>query len=165
MTDETLPALTRFGDFVANCAVPPAARRAARDAILDTVGVALAGSVEPAARMVRSLADEEGGAPRCGVLGAPARTGAGWAALANGTAAHALDFDDMCFVSMAHPSAPLVAAGLAGGVFFYPGGCDPARDAIVLGPPFVVEAPEIDRMVEVLEASIDAVTARLAGSG
>ena len=35
------------------------------------------------------------------------------AALANGVAAHALDYDDMCFVSLAHPSAPLVAAGLA----------------------------------------------------
>jgi 2-methylcitrate dehydratase PrpD len=35
------------------------------------------------------------------------------AALANGTAAHALDFDDMCFVSLAHPSAPLVPALLA----------------------------------------------------
>ena len=127
MTDETLPALTRFGEFVANCAVPPAARRAARDAVLDTVGVALAGSVEPAARMVRSLADEEGGAPRCGVLGAPARTGAGWAALANGTAAHALDFDDMCFVSMAHPSAPLVAAGLAAAELADAGGGGPAR--------------------------------------
>ena len=38
---------------------------------------------------------------------------AGDAALANGTAAHALDFDDMCFVSLAHPSAPLVPAALA----------------------------------------------------
>jgi 2-methylcitrate dehydratase PrpD len=33
--------------------------------------------------------------------------------LANGTAAHALDYDDMCFVSLAHPSAPLVAAAIA----------------------------------------------------
>ena len=58
------------------------------------------------------MACAEGGAPRCGILGVAERTGAGWAALANGTAAHALDFDDMCFVSLAHPSAPLVAAGL-----------------------------------------------------
>lgn len=35
------------------------------------------------------------------------------AALVNGTAAHALDFDDMCFVSLAHPSAPLVPAVIA----------------------------------------------------
>ena len=76
------------------------------------MGVALAGSVEPVARHVRDVARAEGGASRCGILGVTDRTGAGWAALANGTAAHAHDFDDMCFVSMAHPSAPLVAAGL-----------------------------------------------------
>jgi 2-methylcitrate dehydratase PrpD len=106
-------ALAMFGDFVAGAMVPAAARVAARNAVLDTVGVTLAGTVEPAARMVREVALAEGGAPRCGILGVATRTGAGWAALANGTAAHALDFDDMCFVSMAHPSAPLVAAGLA----------------------------------------------------
>src|SRR5438309_2212000 len=31
----------------------------------------------------------------------------------DGTAAHAHDYDDMCFVSLAHPSAPLVAAAFA----------------------------------------------------
>ena len=107
-----MSALTLFGEFVSRAAVPPAARAAARDAVQDTVGVTLAGSVEPAARLVRDVACAEGGAPRCGILGVAERTGAGWAALANGTAAHALDFDDMCFVSLAHPSAPLVAAGL-----------------------------------------------------
>ncbi len=112
MTEST-PALTRFGDFVATAVVPAAARAAAGQAVLDTVGVTLAGSIEPAATHVRDVARAEGGAPRCAVLGTGERTSAGWAALANGTAAHALDFDDMCFVSMAHPSTPLVAAGLA----------------------------------------------------
>ncbi len=108
-----MSALSRCGEFVSTAVVPPAARDAARNAVLDTVGVTLAGSIEPAARLVREVANSEGGAARCGVLGTGERTSAGWAALANGTAAHALDFDDMCFVSMAHPSAPLVAAGLA----------------------------------------------------
>jgi 2-methylcitrate dehydratase PrpD len=112
-TLEPSSALVRCGEFVASAHVLPAARDAARNAVLDTVGVTLAGSIEPAARLVREVARSEGGAARCGVLGTGERTGAGWAALANGTAAHALDFDDMCFVSMAHPSAPLVAAGLA----------------------------------------------------
>ena len=113
MSSSSVPALSMFGEFVANAAVPPEARLAARDAVLDTVGVTLAGSIEPAARLVRDVAHAEGGAARCGILGVAERTGGGWAALVNGTAAHALDFDDMCFVSMAHPSAPLVAAGLA----------------------------------------------------
>ena len=49
----------------------------------------------------------------CGVFGTPVRASMSGAALANGTAAHALDYDDMCFVSLAHPSAPLVPAVLA----------------------------------------------------
>src|SRR6185436_10245304 len=57
----------------------------------------------------------EGGEPRCRIIGTAAATSASWASLANGTAAHALGFDDMCFVSLAHPSAPLVAAALAAG--------------------------------------------------
>src|SRR5262245_25160987 len=75
----------------------------------------LAGSAEPAARAVRDVAREEGGESRCRIVGTPDSTGASGAALANGTAAHALDFDDMCFVSLAHPSAPLVSAALAAG--------------------------------------------------
>src|SRR6185503_8138558 len=57
----------------------------------------------------------EGGEPRCRIIGTKDVTSASWASLANGTAAHALDYDDMCFVSLAHPSAPLVAAALAAG--------------------------------------------------
>ncbi len=130
-------ALTQFGEFVSRAAVPPAARAAARDAVLDTVGVTLAGSVEPAARVVRDVARAEGGATRCGILGVAERTGAGWAALANGTAAHALDFDDMCFVSLAHPSAPLVAAGLAAAELADAGGAA-LLDAYCVG--FEIEA-------------------------
>ena len=130
-------ALTQFGEFVSRAAVPPAARAAARDAVLDTVGVTLAGSVEPAARVVRDVARAEGGATRCGILGVAERTGAGWAALANGTAAHALDFDDMCFVSLAHPSAPLVAAGLAAAELTDAGGAA-LLDAYCVG--FEIEA-------------------------
>ena len=108
-------AAERFADFVVSADVPPAAREAAQTAFLDTVGVTLAGAVEPAAIAVQQVAAEEGGDARCRILGTPHRTGACFAALANGTAAHALDYDDMCFVSLAHPSAPLVAATLAAG--------------------------------------------------
>jgi 2-methylcitrate dehydratase PrpD len=93
--------------------------------VLDTVGVALAGSIEPAARIVRETiaitadrkpeaeTDSRGRFLSCAIWGARARASAPDAALANGTAAHALDYDDMCFVSLAHPSAPLVPAVMA----------------------------------------------------
>jgi len=94
---------------------PAEAVEAARRAILDCLGVMLAGSVEPAARLVTDVARAEGGSPLATVVGTPLRTGAVWAALANGTAAHALDFDDTNFAMMGHPSAPVLAAALAAG--------------------------------------------------
>ena len=94
---------------------PAGAVDAARRAILDGLGVMLAGSVEPAARIVTDIARSEGGAPFATVVGTPLRTGAVWAALANGTAAHALDFDDTNFAMMGHPTAPVLSAALAAG--------------------------------------------------
>ena len=110
-----MTAISRFAEFVSSVDVPAAARGAARNAVQDTVGVALAGAGEPAARIVQRVAQADGGPGACSVLGTDRTAGPTHAALANGTAAHALDFDDMCWVSLAHPSAPLVAAGLAAG--------------------------------------------------
>lgn len=108
-------AIDRFADFVVGALIPDAARSVAATAYFDTIGVMLAGTLEPSARAVRDAARCEGGEPRCRIIGTSDVTSASWAALANGTAAHALDYDDMCFVSLAHPSAPLVAAALAAG--------------------------------------------------
>ena len=94
---------------------PEAALESARRAILDCLGVMLAGSIEPAARILQRVARAEGGSPLCSVVGTKSRTGAVWAALCNGTAAHALDFDDTNFALMGHPSAPVLAAALAAG--------------------------------------------------
>jgi len=104
--------IARLGDFVSAAAPPAEARARAAIAVLDTVGVILAGASEPASVIVRHVVAAEGG-DACGVFGTPARASMSGAALANGTAAHALDYDDMCFVSLAHPSAPLVPAVLA----------------------------------------------------
>jgi 2-methylcitrate dehydratase PrpD len=106
--------LTRLAAFVVGASPPELARARASAAILDTVGVALAGAAEPAARIVQQVVAAEGG-DHCTVFGTGTRASASGAALANGTAAHALDYDDMCFVSLAHPSAPLVSALLAAG--------------------------------------------------
>jgi adenosylmethionine-8-amino-7-oxononanoate aminotransferase len=65
------------------------------------------------------------------------------------------------FPAEARVTARVVATGIANGAFFYPGGCDPARDVLCLGPPFVIEPDEIDFLVDVLERSIDAVRAAL----
>src|SRR5713101_5766700 len=94
---------------------PATAVDAARRAILDCLGVMLAGSTEPAARIVQQIAEAEGGAPLATIVGTRRRTGAVWAALANGTAAHALDFDDTNFAMLGHPSAPVLSGAPAAG--------------------------------------------------
>jgi 2-methylcitrate dehydratase PrpD len=103
-----------IAEFVVGGTPPAEARERAAIAVCDTVGVALAGAIEPAARIVRATATADSRGP-CSVLGTGERASASEAAFANGVAAHALDFDDMCFVSMAHPSCALVPAALAAG--------------------------------------------------
>jgi len=91
---------------------PAAATSAARRAFLDTIGVAIPGTAEPVTRKVFKTVSLWGSGC-CTVLGSRDRLAAPWAALINGTAAHALDFDDNFDPAKAHASAVLVPAILA----------------------------------------------------
>jgi 2-methylcitrate dehydratase PrpD len=88
--------------------LPPQAVHWAKVGILDTVGVTVAGSVEPAARILGRVVPPTAGASL--VFGCADRTSALDAALINGTAAHALDFDDCNNTLGGHPSAPILPA-------------------------------------------------------
>jgi 2-methylcitrate dehydratase PrpD len=109
---------TRLAEFAVKTSLedcPPEAIALVRRATLDTLGVMLAGAREPAAMIVQRLCRAEGGTPLCTVAGTSLMTNPTWAALANGVAGHAHDFDDTNFALMGHPSAPLLAAALAAG--------------------------------------------------
>jgi 2-methylcitrate dehydratase PrpD len=110
---DSVEAITRF---VVGTAISEEARQRAAMAFVDTCGVMLAGAAEPAARIAQSMAAEEG-VGQCLVVGTSIATSPTLAAFANGVAAHALDYDDMCFVSLAHPSCVLVPGLLAAGEF------------------------------------------------
>jgi 2-methylcitrate dehydratase PrpD len=92
--------------------LPREATRWAKAAILDTVGVTLAGASEDCARIVAETlgggVNSHGGP--CLIFGSDRRTGPLDAALVNGTAAHALDFDDVSNSLGGHPSAPILPA-------------------------------------------------------
>ncbi len=88
--------------------LPPDAVHWAKVGILDTIGVTVAGSREPAARILGAIVPPSPGASL--VFGSADRTGALDAALINGTAAHALDFDDCNNTLGGHPSAPILPA-------------------------------------------------------
>ncbi len=72
---------------------PETVVEAARVAFIDTIGVMLAGSHEDVAQIALKVIFEEGGAPRATIIGSDQRTSLQSAALANGVAAHAMDFD------------------------------------------------------------------------
>jgi 2-methylcitrate dehydratase PrpD len=89
------------------------ARRRAIDAIADTIGCMVAGvddfSTQAVRRAVASQISASGESPVIGGGRAPAAI----AAMVNGTAAHALDYDDNFHPAISHASAVLVPALLA----------------------------------------------------
>ncbi|HEV3483517.1 MAG TPA: MmgE/PrpD family protein [Candidatus Acidoferrales bacterium] len=93
--------------------LPGQAIQAAKDALLDTLGVTLAGSSEPAAAIVTDVLSGESRPGTSVAFGTKHKTNCLDAALMNGTAAHALDFDDVSDAMGGHPSAPVLAALLA----------------------------------------------------
>lgn len=66
----------------------------ARYLLLDYLGCALRGSLEPSSQAVYRMVARAGGAGPCTVLGTPMRTTVEYAALANGAAAHSIELDD-----------------------------------------------------------------------
>ncbi|MFI8091942.1 MmgE/PrpD family protein [Streptomyces sp. NPDC086080] len=92
----------------------PAPRAALRGLVADTVGVAVAGLATPAAVLVRDWVEDQvpSGAPApagtATVWGTGRRLGPADAALVNGTAAHALDWDDAAPSMAMHPAAVLL---------------------------------------------------------
>ncbi|HEY7656380.1 MAG TPA: MmgE/PrpD family protein [Burkholderiales bacterium] len=90
-------------------ALPAEAVHGAKVGILDTVGVTLAGAREDCARIVDGIAARNANGPSL-IFGANRRTAPLEAALVNGTAAHALDYDDCNNTLGGHPSAPILPA-------------------------------------------------------
>ena len=92
--------------------IPRKAVETAKIALRDCLGVALAGSREEDARIAAEIARQERAREETSVIGQGFRTSALNAALANGTAAHALDFDHS-FTIMGQPTAPVAPATFA----------------------------------------------------
>jgi 2-methylcitrate dehydratase PrpD len=97
----------RFDDL------PEQALTRARHVLLDWLGTAIAGSVEPAGLIAQEIASESDSRPVASIMGTHLRTSPRDAALANAIAAHALDFDDSSLWADGHPSAAIVSATVA----------------------------------------------------
>ncbi len=93
--------------------VPSHAYTRAKEAMLDGLGCALVGSPTPSGKLIMQYVRERSETPRAAVIGCGFKTSAPLAALANGTMAHALDFDDVNWSMSGHPTVPLLPAVLA----------------------------------------------------
>lgn len=88
--------------------IPPATLDMAGLCILDWFGLAIGGAEEPATRLIREVALSEGAAPVASAVGAGQRFSARQAALVNGVAGHALDYDDVNLAMHVHPTAVIL---------------------------------------------------------
>jgi 2-methylcitrate dehydratase PrpD len=93
--------------------LPAAAVAKVKLHVLDFLGVALAGKVHDFGAAILSTCAAMGGEPTCALIGSGERMPAVWAALANGTFGHGLDFDDTHSESVVHVSTSVVPAALA----------------------------------------------------
>lgn len=79
---------------------------------IDLIGVALAGSLQPAGRIAAASATRATELEGASTIWGGSHTSTPDAAFANGVAAHALDYDDI-WLPGSHPSAPIVPAAFA----------------------------------------------------
>ncbi|MGB3389321.1 MAG: MmgE/PrpD family protein, partial [Pseudaminobacter sp.] len=93
--------------------LPSDALTVARQCILDWYAVTLAGASEPAVTLLADEVLSEGAAPVASLVGLQSRTSPLNAALINGTASHALDFDDVNLAILGHPTVALLPGLLA----------------------------------------------------
>ena len=107
--------LARFVVPLSLDAVPPPVVAAASLLALDTVGNCLAAAREDFAEAVRRVAQGLGGPPESTLIGSGTKVAAANAALANGTLAHGLDFDDTREDAIVHTGSVAVTTAVAVG--------------------------------------------------
>jgi len=100
-------AALRYGDL------PAEVRQLARQCVLDWLAVTLAGAREELSGILAAEAEEQGGKPMARLIGRHAIVPTQQAALVNGAASHALDYDDVNMTMGGHPTVAVLPAVLA----------------------------------------------------
>jgi 2-methylcitrate dehydratase PrpD len=109
----SLVTLARWTSGLQLADIPPAVQQAAKRCLIDTTGVALAGSRTWVAMQAVALSRLTAAEGRARALGDERPVSAPAAAFVNATAAHALDFDDNAYPAFVHGSAVIMPAALA----------------------------------------------------
>lgn len=92
--------------------LPPISAQRVGERFIDSLGVQCAGMSVTTGQIIADWVRSQGGRPEATVLGGGFKTTAALATLANATAGHALEFDDIATFS-GHYANPLTAAALA----------------------------------------------------
>jgi 2-methylcitrate dehydratase PrpD len=111
--------------------IPRDAVEKAKRTALDCVGAALAGVSEPVSQTITAYTTNLSGPAQASVFGAGVKVSVTDTALANGTIAHALDYDD-CGMKIGHPSVLVLPAVLSLGEHLRASGQD-ILTAYILG--------------------------------
>lgn len=112
MSEGATAAVVRLANAAARD-IPPETIAVAKLCIADFIALALAGSREPVARILHAAALAEGAYPAATALGYGRHFSQRQAALINGTAGHALDYDDVALAMHVHPTTVLLPPLLA----------------------------------------------------
>ena len=93
--------------------IPADIRALAMQCVLDAIGVSIAGADDELVRILAAELAAEGGREAAGIAGLALRLPPLAAALLHGTAAHALDYDDVNLTMPGHPTVAILPAVLA----------------------------------------------------
>ena len=107
--------LAQFVEKTGISDIPDPVVQKAKELITDFLGVTTAGAVEPPSQIIQGFIREQEAVGNSTIIGTSLRSQSNWAALANGIAGHALDFDDTSQPLYGHPTVPVLPAALAVG--------------------------------------------------
>jgi aconitate decarboxylase len=122
MNDKPTRALAQFASELTYEKIPPSVIERMKLCLLDTFGCGLFGSTLPWSAVVAEFARDLGGKRESTVWGRDFKASAPNAALANGTAVHGFELDDLHKTSIVHPGSIATTPALA--MAEHLGGCD-----------------------------------------
>ena len=105
--------LSNWVESLSLSVVPNAASHVDKRCLIDTLGVAVVGRRIPVAARVRTHVAQHYGKDPCTILGKDCYVSSMGAAVANGTFAHILDYDDRSYSGPVHASTANLPAVLA----------------------------------------------------
>ena len=111
-TEVTRP-LAAFASSLTFEQIPDPVALVAKQCILDWIGVTLAGAQDELTQILLDYARSEGCGDHATLIGLGTRGSVSQAALINGSAGHALDYDDVLRIMRGHPTAPVAPPVLA----------------------------------------------------